>query len=92
MLTTVLEKLGRPIPSSFTTSELTTVGFPLSRPYVLMPQHSQKGTVLPVGFLCSIPFSALNVKDASSRSSEPTKQPTDPQDGNQDEESDAPVD
>jgi hypothetical protein len=92
MPTTIPEKLGSPLPSSPTTSELTTVGFPLSRPYVLVPQHSQKGMVLPVGFLCSIPFSRLNVKNASSRSSEPTKQPTDPQDGNQDEESDAPVD
>lgn len=89
---TVFQQLGQLLPSSPTSLELTTVGFPLSRSSVLVPQDTQKGTVLPVGFLCSIPFSALNVKDTSSRSSEPTKQPTDPQDGNQDEESDAPVD
>ncbi len=82
------------LPQKQSQPELTTSGFPLARPFTLKRSGSEpESTVKTVGFLCSVPFSLLQLKETSSRSSEPTKNPTGNTDGGEpDESEDDPVD
>jgi hypothetical protein len=84
------------IPLSSSQPELTTAGFPFASPFVLSAPSAaeRRSTRKTVGYVCSIPFSALQLKETSNRSSEPTQKPTGGgSDGSDpDEETDEPVD